>query len=396
MMPMTMSMSRWLRTGGVALAALLVATVVSAAPAAPKRASAATLPDPLTVMERTEHVLAGLHSRVSPAVVNVRRFVRDDAWWERLQRGTPGAGWMVVPTADQAHPHHRPLPGASGFLVSADGYILTVRRAVVDPRTNEPAPFVDVDLQQQVHPAQVVSLEPTLDLAILKIESPDPLPFLRFGDSGRSPAGHWAIAFGDPDGPQRTLLPGFVMVSPARECYQDDMTATYMQLSTLVPDGALGGPVVNLRGEVIGVNARLAVSGADALPLTRSLGLALPSNIASAIFQAMLMRESKESPWLGISVLAANDTLRRRLGGPFRGIYIDNVFVPSPASKLGVRVGDVLQVMDGKPIATVHDFQRILYELGAGSRVRLGLLRGGKPLELVATIERRPPEATTH
>jgi serine protease Do len=395
MVPMTLRMDGSMRRSAVTLLAMLLAAPVGAAPA-PKRAPDAVLPDPLTVMERTEHVLAGLGKRVSPAVVNVRRFVRDDAWWQRVERGTPGGGWMEVPSNDQVHPHHRPLPGASGFLMSADGYILTVRRAVVDPKTNEPAPFVDVDLQQQVYPAQVVSLEPTLDLAILKIDSPEPLPFLRFGDSGKSSAGHWAIAFGDPDGAQRTMLPGFVMHSPARECYQDDMTATYMQLSTMVPDGALGGPVVNLRGEVIGVSTRLAVSGADTLAVTRTLPLALPSNIAGAIFQAMLMRESKESPWLGISVLAPNDTLRKKLGGPIRGIYIDNVFQPSPASKLGVRIGDVLATMDDKPIVSVHDFQRILYELGAGSRVRLGLIRDRKPLELVTTIERRPPEATTH
>lgn len=395
-MPMIPSMSRSIRASLGALLVLLAVAPVAAAAGAKSRAADAAVPDALTVMERTEQALAVLARRVQPAVVNVRRFVRDDAWWAALQRGTPGAGWMVVPAEDQAHPQHRPLPGASGFILSADGYILTARRAVVDPKTNEPAPFVDIDMQREVFPAQVVSLEPTLDLAILKIESPEPFPFLRFGDSGKSSAGHWAIAFGDPDGPQRTLLPGFVMHSPTRECYQDDMTATYMQVSMMVPEGAVGGPIVNLRGEVIGVNARLAVTGADTLAITRTLPLALPSNIASAIFQAMLMRESKESPWLGISVLAPNDTLRKKLRGPIRGIYIDNVFQPSPASKLGVRIGDVLSTMDGKPIATVHDFQRILYELGAGSRVRLGLVREKKPLELLATIERRPPEATTH
>lgn len=395
-MPMTPGMSRWFRTGGGVLLALLATAPVAAAAGAKSRPGDAAVPDALTVMERTEQALSSIAQRVQPAVVNVRRFVRDEAWWAALNRGTPGAGWMVVPAEDQAHPQHRPLPGASGFILSADGYILTSRRAVLDPQTNEPAPFVDIDMSREVHPAQVVSLEPTLDLAILKIESPEPFPFLRFGDSGKSSAGHWAIAFGDPDGPQRTLLPGFVMHSPTRECYQDDMTATYMQVSMMVPEGAVGGPIVNLRGEVIGVSARLAITGADTLAVARTLPLALPSNIASAIFQAMLMRESKESPWLGISVLAPNDTLKKKLGGSFRGIYIDNVFQPSPASRLGVQIGDVLTSMDGRPIATVHDFQRILYELGAGSRVRLGLVRAKKLVELLATIERRPPEATTH
>ncbi len=387
-------MTRPLRTTVVTLLAMLAAAQAPAAPAPAGRAAGGES-DALAVLQRSEVVFEAIAKRVTPAVVNVRRFVRDEAWWARQQSARPGSGWQVVPLGDRAHPQHRPLPGASGFVLSADGYILTLRRAVVDPKTGQPAPFVDVELENEPHPAQVVSLEPTLDLAILKVERPDPLPFLRFGDSGSARPGHWAIAFGDPDGAERALIPGFVAHSPTRECYQDDMTATYLQTSQVVPDGALGGPLVNLRGEVIGVNTRVAVPGADSLG-PRGSGVALPSNIANAIFQAMLMRESKESPWLGISVLAPNDTLERRLGGPIAGIYIDNVFVPSPASRLGVRVGDVLRAMDDQPIATVHDFQRILYELGAGSRVRLGIVRGGKRMELKATIERRPPGALTH
>ena len=392
-----------MRTTVVTLVAILAAAPAQAATAPAKAApakpaparAAAGAPEALAVMQRVEVVLEGLATRVTPSVVNVRRFVLDQAWWAEQLEARRAGGWRVVVRRDLAHPEHRPLRGASGFILSADGYILTLRRAVVDPQTGEAAPFVEVDIQTQPYPAKVVSLEPTLDLAILKIDSPDPLPFLRFGDSGKSRPGHWAITFGDPDGPERTLIPGFVANSPARECYQDDMTATYMQTSQVAPDGALGGPIVNLRGEVIGVSARVGASGADSLS-PRGSNFAMPSNIAGAIFQAMLMRESKESPWLGISVLALNDTLRRKLGATITGIYIDNVFDPSPASRLGILVGDVLRAMDDRPIANVHDFQRILYELGAGSRVRLGVVRAGKRMELQATIERRPPGTLTN
>ena len=399
-----------MRTSWIAVLALLGAVPALAAPAAaapaPARPAASTgakaaggagLSDALAVMQKTERLMESLARRVTPAVVNIRRFVKDEAWWDRVKHSEPGSpGWQVVSVADQLHPEHRPLPGASGFLVSADGYIMTLRRVVVDPQTSEPAPFVDVEVESKYYTAQVVSLEPTLDLAILKITAPDPLPFLKFGDSSKAVPGHWAIAFGDPDGHERTLIPGFVAVSPARECYQDDMTATYMQTSVSVPDGALGGPIVDLRGEVIGLNARLAVSGGDKLAPPERSGLAVPSNIVSAIYQALLISQSKESPWIGISVLAPNDTLRKKLGGPIRGIVIDNVFDPSPASRAGIRINDVLSSMDGRPITSVYDFQRVLYDRGAGSRVRLGLVRAQKPVDLQVTIERRPPEATTH
>jgi S1-C subfamily serine protease len=110
----------------------------------------------------------------------------------------------------------------------------------------------------------------------------------------------------------------------------------------------------------------------------------------------MLISEGQESPWIGVSVLAPNDTLKKKLGTPIRGIVIDNVFEPSPASRAGIRIFDILSSMDGRPITSVYGFQTILYERGAGSRVRLGLVRAGKPMNIELTIERRPTEALTH
>jgi S1-C subfamily serine protease len=164
-----------------------------------------------------------------------------------------------------------------------------------------------------------------------------------------------------------------------------------------IPDGALGGPLVNLNGEVIGTNARLgSFTPTDPTAPAASSGFALPSNITNGIYQAMLMKGSMESPWLGISVLALNDTLRKQLGDPrITGIYIDNVYEPSPATAAGIQVGDVLRSIDDAPIASVYDFQRLLYHHGAGARIRLGMTRAGKKLEVPVTVERRPPGTLT-
>ena len=375
---------------------LLMACLLAGIPAK-ARAAAPPSQDALATLLKSERVFEDLAARVRPAVVNVRRFTRDAALWAACSTESRVSGWRVIPQNDMLHPGHRPSRGGSGFLVSADGYIVTLRRVVVDPKTDEEAPIVDVEVGLEVFAADVVALEPTLDLAILKIKSEAPLPFLRFGDSTKAKPGHWAIAFGDPDGSEQTLVPGFVAVQPARECYQDDLSATYMQTSVTVSDAALGGPVVNLHGEVIGVSARRGgPTIADPLAPLPGSGYALPSNIANAILQSLLIRESKESPWLGISVLALSEAMRVKHGdGKPGGILIDNVFDPSPASRLGIRVNDVLKSMEGERINNVHDFQRLLYHHGPGSRVRLGLVRDKKPLELTATIERRPTEATT-
>jgi len=115
-----------------------------------------------------------------------------------------------------------------------------------------------------------------------------------------------------------------------------------------------------------------------------------------AIYQSLLARQSRESPWLGVSVLKMNRDARRAAGAPDSvGILIDNVFTPSPAATLGVRVGDVLTHMRGEMIRTVYDFQRILYAVGVGRDVKLVLVRQGERLEKTAHIEKRPAEAIT-
>ena len=384
-------MRKWL-----VMSSMSVVLVLSAAPA-PRAAD--DLPEALAVMEKSGRVFEDLSKRVRPAVVNIRPYTRDEAWWAAARPHAGAApGWRAAPQSDLQFQGYRPGRGASGFLVSADGFIVTLRRLVVDSGTGREADLVGVEIGQEYFKATIVGLEPTLDLAILKVEPREPFPFLRFGDSSKAQPGHWAIAFGDPDGVEQSLVPGFVAFQPSRECYQDDLGATYLQTSVIVSDGALGGPLVNLKGEVIGVNARRrAKSPPDTLAAAPGSGYALPSNIASAVYQGMLMRDSRESPWIGISVLKLDDALRRKLGNAnLTGIYIDNVFDPSPATAAGIRVGDVLQSMDGEAIRDVHDFQRLLYHSGAGSRVRMGMVRGGKKLEVSLTIARRPPEATTH
>jgi len=125
-------------------------------------------------------------------------------------------------------------------------------------------------------------------------------------------------------------------------------------------------------------------------------GYALPINLVVAIYQSLLARQSIVSPWLGVSVLRLDDALRQKLGDPdVRGVYIDNVFDPSPASGVGIMIGDVLQSIDGQPIADVYEFQRELYRAGAGKVVKLSVYHSKRVRDLTAKIGIRPPGATT-
>ena len=384
-------MRGWMR----AMIVLVVGTLPAPGLAAPDK----KLEDALSVARKTEVVFEDLARRVEPAVVSVTRFVKDEAWWNAARQGKPlSGGWQTISHDDLLYTGMRPTGGGSGFLISKDGFILTLRRVVIEPGTDRVADTIDVQVGIVHYRAAVVGMEPTIDLAILKITPAGPVPFLKLGDSGKARVGHWAIAFGDPAGNEKTMVPGVVSYEPSRECYQDELSATYLQTSMRVSDGALGGPVVNLDGEVIGITTRRGDSlKPESLVGAAGSGYALPINLATAIYRSLLARTSHESPWLGISVRLLTDDLRKQAGAPpgAVGIYIDNVFDPSPATLAGIKVGDILGIMDGNQIANVYDFQRKLYELGVGAQVRLNLIRGRRLVQVTAEITARPREATT-
>ena len=352
-------------------------------------------PDGATLLA-SQRAITDVVARIEPALVNVRRFVRDEKWWADAtgSRGKAAGGWKVVPDQDLLYPDHRPLPGASGFVITEDGYILTLNRLVVLDNGDEPD-VVDCAIGEQHYKASIIAREPTIDLAILKVNASMRLPYAPLGNSADLDPGSFLLAFGIPDGTRHVIAPGLVTRVPNRECYQDQMSATYVQTSMAFDGGALGGPVVNGAGDVVGIATnRGAHAPVDTLDL--GPGFALPTNLAMAIYQSLLARQSRESPWLGVSVLKMNRDARRAAGAPDSvGILIDNVFTPSPAATLGVRVGDVLTHMRGEMIRTVYDFQRILYAVGVGRDVKLVLVRQGERLEKTAHIEKRPPEAIT-
>src|SRR5262249_22106811 len=227
--------------------------------------------------------------------VNVRRFVVDEKWWASAyaNREKMSGGWKLVREDDILYPKHRPLPGGSGVVISDSGYVLTLNRLVVLANGDE-ADIVDCEIADKHYPAKIVAREPTVDLAILKIEPAAPLAFAPLGNSATLESGAFVLAFGDPDGPTRTLVPGLVALEPMRECYQEELSATYLQTSMAFDGGALGGPLVDASGKVVGLATKRADGGAkSAAP--GGPGFAVPINLATAIYQSLLARQSRDS-----------------------------------------------------------------------------------------------------
>jgi S1-C subfamily serine protease len=248
----------------------------------------------------------------------------------------------------------------------------------------EQSDLIDVEIGEVHVRARLVGMEPTVDLAVLSVDAPVPLQPATLADSDRVRVGQWAIAVGDPPGAARFFSPGTIAARPERDCYQEHRTSTLLQSSAVLAPEGYGGPLVDLRGEVVGLTVP-GPGGASALPM----------NLVGTLYRALKVKESSRSPWIGISVLDLSAALRRRLpSAPLTGIYIDDVFEPSPASRAGIRAGDVLTRMDDHRIFAVSDFQRWLYLLGIDASVRLEIFREGKTLLLDIPIEQRPPSAT--
>ena len=376
----------------------LVSPTGGAAPLAGPDAAAAGL---LPVALQLQDVFARVADRVFPFVMGVSSYVRDPDWTPEKLRLTRDDRWMAANQEALRYPGFRPSRAGSGLLVDQEGYVLSCDHLLRDEH-DALAPLVDVELADQSHvTASIVGAEPTIDLAVLRIGDTTKLPplpsGLELGDSDRIDAGHWAIALGDPPGPERVFRVGMVSSSPQRQCYQEQLSATGLQTSLDVPPGGLGGPVVDILGHVIGLSVQPPRAAGTAIQAPAAGSFTLPINLVANLLEALKVSQSRSSPWLGISVLETASFRRRpeavSVTIPPSGVYVDDVFDPSPASRAGVRPGDFLLALGGHELRSVGDFQTWLYELGIGTDVKLRLLRNGAPLEVVAPIEVRPESA---
>jgi serine protease Do/serine protease DegQ len=237
-----------------------------------------------------------------------------------------------------------------------------------------------VELRDEMFEGRLVGAEPSINLAVLKVEDREKFQPVKIAASNSVAVGHWAIAIGDPPGPGTAFATGSVSAVPSRQCYQEQRSATLLTSSARVPSGAVGGPLLNIHGEVIGISLpRLLGSGPN---------FALPMQLAMTLYEPLLVRESKRSPWIGVSVR------QRGSGARVEGVLIDDVFDPSPASRAGIRAGDVLLSAGQDKMQTVSDFQRWLYLNGIGATVTIRIWHEFEISERTITIEERPASAT--
>ncbi|MHB1427042.1 MAG: trypsin-like peptidase domain-containing protein [Gemmataceae bacterium] len=269
----------------------------------------------------------------------------------------------------------------SGFLIDAKGVLLTNCHVV------ENASKVTVELSDgRKFTSKDIKTDPKTDLALVRIEAPAALPFLELGDSDSLEIGDRVLAIGAPFGLTGTVTHG--IISGKGRSLQLNMYEDFLQTDAAINPGNSGGPLVSLDGKVIGINAAIKSRSGG----WQGVGLAVSSSIAKAIVPQLLKDGVVRRGYLGVQIKEITEPdIAARLGlqEGEHGVLITRVFEDTPGSKAGLKEGDVLTTLDGKPIHNGHELQTVVSRQ-LGKSVQIRGLRDGRAIIFQATIEEQP------
>lgn len=261
----------------------------------------------------------------------------------------------------------------SGFIISKDGYIVTNDHVVRDAET------VQVKLSNdKVYDAKVVGGDQKSDIAVVKINASD-LPTAVLGDSDKLEVGQWAIAIGNPFGLDRTVTVG-VISATGRSNMGIETYENFIQTDASINPGNSGGPLLNIYGEVVGINTAIVAAG-------QGIGFAIPANMAKPIFAQLIQKGNVSRGWMGVTIQPVTEELAKSFGlKQARGALINDIMKGSPAEKAGIRQGDVITAFNGADVKDPSHLQRLVAETGIGKPVKVIVFRDGRALELSLTL----------
>jgi serine protease Do len=243
----------------------------------------------------------------------------------------------------------------------------------------------------QKYPAHLVGADPKTDLAVVKIEAKEALPLVTFGDSDVVAVGEWVVAIGHPRGLDQTVTHGIISAMHRQGITDPSTYQDFLQTDAAINPGNSGGPLLNLRGEVIGVNAAIASQNGG----FEGIGFAIPSNMAVHVAQALIAHGKVERAWLGVSVQDVTPDLATSFGLVVpKGTLVADVIKGGPAAQAGIKRGDVVLTYRGKDIADASALRNAVAATPIGQEVQVTVMRNGQKQVLTATV-RSLDEATT-
>ena len=264
----------------------------------------------------------------------------------------------------------------SGFLISADGYLLTNHHVV------EGADKVRVKLSdRREFDAKVVGSDPQSDVALLKIPASG-LPFLHAGESKQLKPGQWVVAIGSPFGLDHSVTAGIVS-AVGRNAGAEQRYVPFIQTDVAINRGNSGGPLLNTRGEVVGINSQIFSNSGGYM----GVSFAIPMDVALNVSDQLKAHGKVTRGQIGVVVGAVSTETAKGFSLPdTRGALVNDVRDGSPAEKAGLQPGDVIRSVDGTPIEDSSDLPPVIGAMAPGSSVKLGILREGKPIERTVTL----------
>ncbi|HEY0959216.1 MAG TPA: Do family serine endopeptidase [Novosphingobium sp.] len=328
---------------------------------------------------------AEMTERLAPAVVNISTRQRLQLPSMNPFAGTPFEDFFGLPQQ----------PGArdaqslgSGFIISADGYIVTNNHVITAEGHGRVESITVTMPNGEEYPAKLVGRDAASDLAVLKISAAKSLPFVSFGDSRNVRVGDWVVAIGNPFGLGGTVTAGIISA-----VYRNTGTGRaydrYLQTDASINRGNSGGPMFDMNGQVIGINnAIFSPTGGSV-----GIGFAIPSEIAAPIVDKLKTGSAIERGYLGVTIQPITEDLADSLGIPHnRGEFVQAVEPGGAAANAGIRAGDVLVRVDGKDVTRNQTLSYLIAGIGPGRRIPIELIRDGRRITVTATIQERPAE----
>ena len=353
----------------IAGGALLVGCSLFGSPTPPSTAASRPMPGSF----------AQIAAAAKPAVVHGSAGRALDPSEAGLER-SPGARGPKLP------PELARKSLGSGFFVSPDGFVVTNRHVVAD------AEEIVVRLVSATpedsgpeFPAKLVGTDATTDLALLKIESAGTTPSLALGDSNKVEVGDWVLAVGNPFGLDQTVTAG--IVSSTSRSIGDEPTEGYIQTDAPINPGNSGGPLLNLGGEVVGVNLAIVSSGSGSV----GIGFATPSNLAKPVVEDLRRQGRVVRGWIGIEAQDLTGDLASAFHIPdHSGVLVADVDERGPAGQAGLRRGDVILSIGGRVVGTSRGISARIAAAKIGESVEVRILRKGREETLSVPIADEP------
>ncbi|WP_374408761.1 Do family serine endopeptidase [Pelagerythrobacter sp.] len=335
---------------------------------------------------------ADLTAQLQPAVVNISTTQRVEVQSANPFAGTPFEGLFGSRGGGSQEPQYREGQSlGSGFVISADGYIVT-NNHVIAPAGRATVEQITVTMPDGTeYPAELVGADRQSDLAVLKISRDEPFPFVEFGDSEHSRVGDWVVAIGNPFGLGGTVTSGIISA-----VYRTPPTGgvtgaydRYIQTDASINRGNSGGPLFDMQGNVIGINnAIISPTGGSV-----GIGFAIPADIAAPIVAQLRRGERVERGYLGVSLGPVNDDIADSVGlDRSVGEFVQIVRDGDPAARAGIQPGDIIVEVGGETVTNDRSVSYIVANTAPGTTLPVTLYRNGERRTVNVTVGQFPTD----